>query len=159
MARSLSTTAREAINAEETGEVFLILLTVGADLLDPPIRVVQNTEDIVSRGNTYIGMGFEIDLPVDDEEQVTDVQLSIQNVDRQIVAAIREVSEPVDIVMEVIVASDPDTVEAGPFEFVVTAADYDAELVRARVSDPYEELNQEFPSGAFTPSLFPGLFS
>jgi len=50
MPRSISSTAQAAINAQETDEIFLILLTISHDDLAEPIRVVSNNENITSNG-------------------------------------------------------------------------------------------------------------
>ncbi len=36
----------------ETGEAFLALLTIDHAAISPPIRAVNNLEDVVSRGDT-----------------------------------------------------------------------------------------------------------
>src|SRR5579885_2175455 len=89
VSRALSLAARQAVNAQETGEVFLLLLTLDHDELAAPIRVVNNTVDIVSRGNTYIAYPFQLELPAEDADQISSVRLSIDNVDRTIVQSLR----------------------------------------------------------------------
>lgn len=158
MSRSLSTTARAAIYAQETGEVFLLLLTIDHDDLDSPIRVVDNTEDVTSRGDTYVAFPFDIALPDESPDSISAVRLTIDNVDRQVVDALRSISTPATVTLEVVLASDPDTVEAGPFDLSLRSADYTAEVVTAELV--YEDvLNEPFPGGRFIPSDYQALFS
>lgn len=157
MARSVSNTLTAAVNAQETGEVFLVLLTLDHADLAAPIRVVDNNEDIVSGGDTYVAFPFELTLPSDVEGRVPSARLVVDNVDRQIVQAVRSVSSAVDVTIEVILASDPDTIEAGPFTAKLRNIDYDAAQVSGDLV--FEEvLSQPYPGQSFNPATTPGLF-
>ncbi|MBU0598807.1 DUF1833 domain-containing protein [Patescibacteria group bacterium] len=157
MSRNLSLTARQAIFAQETAEVFLLLLTIDHDDLDAAIRVVNNAENITSNSLEYQAFPFEMNLPDDTEDALSQVTLTICNVDRQIVQAVRSISSPPTVTLNVILASDPDTVEAGPFEFTMKSADYDALTVTGSLAAE-DILNEPFPADRYTPNLFPGLF-
>ena len=157
MSRSLSLAARQAVNAPETGEVFLLLLTLDLEELETPIRVVNNTKDIVSLGETYIAFPFEIALPDEDPDSVVRVTLRIDNVDREIVKNLRTVSSPLAVSLEVVMASSPDIVEAGPFNMTLVTAEYDALTVTGELA--FEDvLNEPFPGHAYVPGDYPGLF-
>jgi len=155
--RNTSLTARQAINAQQTAEVFLLILTIDHADLTTPIRVVNNTENIDSRGDTYIAFPFQVNLPADRDDQISQVNLSIDNVDRQIVEAVRSLYSPADVALEVVLASSPDTLEAGPFDFKLKSANYNALTVEASLG--YEDiLNEPFPGDSFNPANYPGLF-
>lgn len=157
MSRALSTAAKSAVFAQETGEAFLILLTIDHADLGSPVRVVNNQTDITSRGDLYVGFPFEVTLPDEDPDGMAMVQLKIDNVDRQIVDSIRSVSSPPTVTLEVVMGSTPDTVEGGPFEMQLRNASYDAFVVTGSLSfEPV--LSEPFPGGSFIPSEFPGLF-
>lgn len=165
MSRNMSLTARRAMNAPETDQVFLALLTIVHPELPEPIRVVndfrpkdeQGVRKIVSRGEDFICYPFEAALPADHEDQLSRVRLRIDNVDREITASLRSISSAPRVVLEVVLASDPDTVEAGPFEFELVTASFDALVVEGELGfEPI--LNEPFPADSFTPNLFPGLF-
>jgi len=157
MSRSLSSSAVAAVNAQETGEVFLILLTIDHDDLAEPIRVVSNNQDVTSNGNTFVGYPFEISLPQDDAEQVPTTRIRIDNVDRRIVDTIRLVSSPPTMTLQVVLASTPDTVELSFGNMTLREVEYDALVVEGTVQ--YEDvLHQAFPYHRFTPSSNPGLF-
>jgi hypothetical protein len=58
---------------------------------------------------------------------------------------------------EVVLASSPDTVEAGPFTMTLVAAEYDALVVTGELA--FEDvLNEPFPGHGYIPSEYPGLF-
>jgi len=158
MPRDLSLTARQAVFAQETGTVFLILLTIDHSSLSSPLRFVYNNEDITSRGNTFTAFNFQIQLPSEEEDSITDVQLRIDNVDRQIVETVRSLSSAPEVTMEIVLSSDPDTVEAGPFNFELQEATYDAVQVTGTLGYP-PVLDEPFPGDLFTPQNHPGLFS
>ena len=155
--RLLSATARAAISAQETGEVFLILITIAHAELTPTLYFVNNMENIVSRGNTYLGWPFQLALPEEREDTVPTVQLRIDNVDRRIMEGIRMLSDAPTVSLEVILASEPDTVEAGPFAFSLRGVEYDALIIQGTLS-PEDILNEPAVAFTFSPRFFPGLF-
>ncbi len=157
MSRDITITAKQAIYSQQTSEVFLVLLTIDHADLGAPIRVVNNTVDIVSNGNTFIGFPFFIDMPQERDDQLARVTLTIDNVDRQIVTAVRSLTSAPSVVMEIVLASDPDTIEAGPFSFTMRDVRYDSLVVEGELS--FEDvLNEPYPGDSFTPATHPGLF-
>lgn len=157
MARSLSSTLRSAVYNQETGEVFLILLEIDHDDLDDPLRFVDNTEDVTSNGDTYTAYPFLIDIPADDSDRLPSVQLSIDNIDRSILEALRGIDSPPTVNLSVILNSDPDTVELGPLEFTLKNIEYNAFVITGELS--YEDiLSEGFPKDSFSPENFPGLY-
>lgn len=159
MPRTLSNTARRALYAQETGEVFLLLLVISHPSLPAPIRVVNNSEDVVSGGFTYQRFPFELALPPESDEAPPTVTLRIANADRQIVQAVRSLAgEAMTVDLSVILASSPDTIEAGPYRFTLRDVSYDAAIVEGTLR--FEDvLNEPFPADSFTPARFPGLFA
>jgi len=150
-------TAEAELLKQETGEAFLVLLTIDHDDLTAPIRVVNNHENITSNGNEFIAFPFEIELPGAGGDSLPEVTLRIDNVDRQIVQAIRSISGPPTVTLEVIMASTPNTIEAGPYEFTLRDATYDALTVEGRLQFQ-DILNEPYPADSFGPSGFQGLF-
>ena len=157
MSRSLSSAAKQAANARETGEAFLFLLTITHALLPATLRFTNNRTDIVSRGDTYVAFPFQVTLPDDDPEEAARVQLRIDNVDRQIVDNIKLLTSPPAMTLEIVLGSTPNTVEAGPVLMELTKCDYNALTVTGDLAfEPV--LFLRFPSGRFTPASHPGLF-
>jgi hypothetical protein len=159
MSRSTSLTLRTAINAEETGEAFLILLDIYHASFGPPttLRFVNNYTDITSNGNDYIAYPFSITIPSDLEDSLPKVQLTIDNIDRSIMDEIRSLTSAPDVNISVILASDPDTVEAGPFETKLRNVDYNFSAITGDLQAE-DILNEPYPGVFFTPDQFPGLF-
>ncbi len=158
MPRSLSATLQAAANAQATSEVFLVLLKIDHADLTSPTRIVNNTKDIVSGGDTFSAYPFEITLPDDDPERPPEVTVAIDNVAQDIIASLRSVGSPLSFDLSVVLASDPDTVEIGPLKLEMTAADWDAGVIRGRLAYP-ELLDQPYPADTFNPALYPGVFA
>lgn len=157
MARPLSTAARSAFFAPETDEVVLLLLTIEEDSLEDPIRVVHNTESIVSRGETFLPFAFSIELPVESGDAPRPVRIQIDAVDQSVIRAIRLAASQPKVTMEVVLASDPDTVEAGPFVLRLESASYTAVSIVGEISfEGVERVRSN--NHKFTPYLFPDLF-
>lgn len=157
MSRSVSTTAKAALFAPETGEAFLILLTLSHPDLAVPIRVSSDAVNTISRGDLFIAYPFDLTLPDDEEQRPPRARLVIDNVDRQIVATIRTLQSAPTLLIEIIRASDPNTVEAKFSDFKLFDITYDSQVITADLT--LEDFTAEpYPAATFSPSLFPGLF-
>lgn len=157
MSRSLTALARRAVHAAETEEAFLVLLTLSHDDLSEPIRVTSDAVDTISRGETFVAFPFDLSLPDDDEGHAPRARLAIDNVGREIVQAVRALASPPTVLMEIVRAAEPDTVEARFADFRLTNVTYDAHLVQGELS--VEDFTTEpFPANVFSPGGFPGLF-
>jgi hypothetical protein len=158
VARSLSSVARAAIFAQQTGEVFVLLLELDHANFTAIIRVCSDNLPVVAGGYTYSPFPFEITLPDESEETPPRVTLKIDNVDRRIVQEVRKVTgNPITVRLRVVLASSPDTIEAGPFEFSLRDVEYDAKVITGTLM--FEDLlNESFPADSFTPARFKGLF-
>lgn len=147
---------RSAFDAE-TDEVWLVLLTIDHADLSAPIRVVNNEESITSNGVEYIAFPFDIRLPDSTQDSPPQAQITIDNVSLEITQALRTISSPADVHMQVIRASDPDTVELTFPDFKLRDASWNVLTVSGALL--LEDFVQEpYPAEAFTPAQFPGLF-
>jgi hypothetical protein len=167
MSRTLSLNFREALNAQDTGEVAIFLLTIDHDELSSPIYLSTDpTERLsevplmygtVSRSVTYIFIPMEIGLPDEREESPPRATFRISNVTRELVSLVRSVTTPAQAKLELVLASDLDTVEVeSPWLDIVaatvTALDVSFELTLNSMA------TEMWPAESFDPSAFPGLF-
>ena len=157
MSRDISLTAKQAINAPETSEAFLILLTIDHPNLSQPIRVSSDSVDTTSRGNLFIAFPFELTLPNDSDDNAPRATLNIDNVDRQIVQAIRSIPSAPTVLMEIIRGADPDLVEAAFPDFQLRNVTYNSLVVSGELTLE-QFLGEPYPAGGFFPANFPGLF-
>jgi hypothetical protein len=71
----------------------VVLLGVTHADMAETIRVVNNVEDVVSGGGTYVGLPFSIELP-GEGELPGEAGIAIDNVDRRTVEAMRTIQTP-----------------------------------------------------------------
>jgi hypothetical protein len=164
--RQVSQRFREAVFAQNTGEVFICLLTIThpsfeEDILlsDDPLVLLPDAgvRGVVSRDAEYIYLPFTFKLPMQDDTGVGRASISIDNVNRDIVDAIRSADSAVNINIEIVLSSDPDNVEVSIQDFRLEEATYDALTVSGDISVEYYDL-EPYPYAQMTPSYFPGMF-
>ncbi len=144
----------EAWSAES--DLPLVLLTIDHDDIDPAIRVVANKVDITSNGETFSAFPFEITLPDNLEDAPPRARLKIDNVSREIAQAIRDISTPADVTIQVVRQDDFDTVEMTWPAMRLTNVRWNALTVEGDLE--FENLTSEpYPAHTFSPAEFPGL--
>jgi hypothetical protein len=149
-----------AMLAQETSEVFLMCLTISHPSFAESYRLVANTQPLVRAAGTFEPFAFTLNLPNESEDAVPQVQMAIDNVDNKILLAIRTLppgARP-NVLIEVVTASEPDTLCAGPDNFKILSIDYDDGTINATIGLDDDILNTGFPSGTYTPTNSPGLF-
>lgn len=158
MPGQLTTTGRRAVLAQQTGEAFIQLLRLDAPTLEQEIRVCDDRRDLVSNGQTYQRFPFEFTLPEDNGETPGTATLTICNVDRSIVDAVRVVGAgPLVVEYSLVMASEPDSIQAGPYFFTVREVDFDEMVVSGQLR--YEDLlNEPYPADTYSPARYAGLF-
>ena len=160
MSRNTSTTFREAVFAQQTGEAFIILITIDDDDLDEPIRVCSNSEAVVlarNGGETYVAYPFGFALPDDTDEKISSGTIVIDNVSANIGKGIRALTTPPTVTVEVVLASDVDTIEASFDNFELIDVQYDALTIQGNISIQ-NFMNEPYPGGIMGPANFPGIF-
>lgn len=156
MSNNLSQALLAELYAQESGDPFLMLVTLSHPSF-PTIYLVNNVEDIVSRGNTHIAFPMEIRLPSDDGETSREATIEFDNVSLELIDELRTVTSPMDVKIEMILASDPDTVQTSIEELKMRSVTYNKQRVSARLfMDSF--LNVEMTSEKYTPQLYPGIF-
>jgi len=166
MSRDTSVTFRQAAYGQETDEVFLVLIKINHEdfvgLSLEPLRFTSNGVDTTSTvdggSETYSSYPFRIILPSNVEVGITHGSIVIDNIDRSIVSAIRQISsEPCEVSIWVVLASSPNTIEAEFTGFRFANVDYNKLIVSGEITIE-NFLSEPFPGDTFLPSTFPGLF-
>lgn len=154
----LSAAAVRALLAQESSESIIALLTIDHDDLPDPIRVARNTvgDDIVSGGETFIAMPFEIEIPTDSEKAPV-ARLEVPNVDRSIGQALEELASPAVCTIQIVLASEPDTIDREYAQFELRNAEWDALAVTAELTQA-NFTGEPWPFLRVTPQWFPALF-
>lgn len=159
---------RQALFAQESGEVAVMLLTITHSSLATPIRLSTDptqrlTTDplvygTVSRTNTYYFVGMEVTLPDEKDKSAPASKMVVSNVDRSIIPLVRSINSPAQVKMEGLLVSDLSTVEFTVPAFDIVNVQYDAgQLTFDLTVDSFA--TEPFPSGSFDPASFAGLFN
>lgn len=169
----LSPEAIKAMFSSETDEQLITLLTI-EDPSQPntPVRLADSytqrltgltTDDevvygVVSRGNNFIFLPLEITLPSEEDTGVGRCNVVLNYVTTEAIQLIREyLVNPTQINLEIILASNPNYVEASFPGFYVVSASYNANQITLTL-DMIDYSREPFPCYNFTPNYFPGLF-
>lgn len=144
----------DAINDPETAEVILTLVTLNHDDWASPVRLVNDVTDVVSDGETFTAAGFQISMPDQAEDRNSAMRWQLMDVDHDVIALLRTTNDVIDIEVSYILASDPDTVQAGPFEAEIRSADFSygsisGALVVYPVMEEVANATFRFSTGAF----------
>lgn len=157
MPRSLTLQAVRQSIKEHGEDPFLVLLTIEVDAPGEKIYIVNNTEDIVSRGVTFIGCPFSLSLPDINDTSLAETSLTIDNVDPRIWQGVRMLNTAPMILMEVILASDPDTPMLATTGLRLREASANTTSITGKlVPDTLWQIG--FPAHDFDPSQNPGMF-
>lgn len=159
MPRSLTSRAVLEAQRENSSDPFLVLLTIhlgGAP--EDDIRVVNNTEDVTSRGNLFIACPFGVALPDDMEYASTSARLTLDNVDPAIWQGVRLLGFAPDVSIELIVASEPDNVVLSTVGLKLREASATKSTISGTLI-PDTIWQAGYPEGDFDPPQNPGMFA
>lgn len=155
--RALSPVFLRAIHGAESQQVLLPLVRLSHPSWPDDVRIVPDWRPLVHQGAEYLPYAFEIALPDDDAEGLPVLRWVADNVSRDLVAALRAVTDKVSARVVWVLASQPDFVEAGPFDVEMTAVEYDAQTLTGTMQiEPI--LDEPFGYFQMTPRTTPGLF-
>lgn len=169
---TMSPAAIKAVFAPESDEYLICLVTLfDYDDSGNIIRLSDGftsrlnaltTDDVVvygvtSRSNDYIFLPINITLP-SEEEGTSRCTITLNDVTSYVMPMIQsQIKRPPQLLLELVLNSSPDTVEASFPGFNVTSITYSAETVQLEVSMINYQV-EPFPCFSFTPRYFPGLF-
>lgn len=159
MANQLSPELFAQIYGAQSDDPFLTLVTLSHASFPDDIRLVNNSDNITSRGALFLAFPVKIRLPVDDGETNREVAIEFDNVSLDLIDEIRNVTsgERITVKLEMILASIPDEVQISLEELFILSVSYNKSRISARLGlDSF--LNTELSSERFNPSNFPGLF-
>jgi len=78
--------AKRIMNATSSPERLLLLAEISHPDLATPLRVINDTRDLVHNGNTYTATSFSVKLPDDLSEGQPRTRFSITNIGRELVS-------------------------------------------------------------------------
>lgn len=144
--------------AQETAEVFVPCLRIQHPSLET-IRVCYNTEKLERADGDYLPYPFQLNLPNQREDEIPRVQVTIDNTDLSVNDAIRNLDGAPVVTLDVVLASSPDMIEAGPFYFELQQITADANTISGSLGQDESIFAQLFPGQQYTPVNSKGLFT
>lgn len=140
--------------AMEAGEAFLILLTLSHSSLTAPLRVTSDAVTTTSRGDSFAPSCLNCRCPTTMKAAHPRHALPSTTLTCRL---LRSLPSAPPVLIEIVRAADPDTVEARFSDFRLSGVSYDARVVEGRLG--IEDFTAEpYPSAAFSPGLFRGFF-
>lgn len=141
-----------------SGEAPVYLLEISHAQLAVPVRVVNDTQDLVSNGDTYIALAFRVNLPDDVERALPRARLSVDNVGRELVqwldASAGGKGSKVRIMQ--VMRDTPDVVEA---DYTLDLLNVKQNAVEVSGELGYEDtLNAPAILASYRPDNAPGIF-
>lgn len=156
MSNSLTAELLAQMFGQVSDDPFLMFVTISHPEF-PTIYLVNNTVDQVSRGQVYTAFPMEVTLPTDDGETNREVKISFDNVSLELLDELRSVITPMDVKIEMVLASDLDTIQLSLEELKLRRVTYDKQRISAILyMDSF--LNVELTSEKYTPTSYPALF-
>lgn len=159
MAREVSATALQAMLAQRTAEVFIPCLKIDHPSFAAPYRIAFNTETLHRTEGDYLPFAFQCNLPDQMEDSTPQVKVTIDNTDLAISDAIRTVSGRPSVTMDVVLASSPNTIEAGPFEYSLLDATASTDAIQGTLGYEDDVFAQQVPGQNYLPTNSAGLFT
>jgi len=141
---------------QNSSDPFLMFVTLSHPSFSP-IYLVDNTVNLTSRGIEYQAFPMRIRLPVDDGETARAVNIEFDNASLELIEELRSITTPIEVKLEMILASELDSVQIALENLTMTNITYDKQKIMAMLSmDGF--LDTELTSESYTPQLYPGLF-
>lgn len=114
MSRNYSAQYKSTLAKVSADEARLILLEISHSALTTPVRVVNDMQDLVSNGNTYLACPFRFIPPDDFENQLPKARLAVDNIGRDLMYWIETTSGGEGSVVKSmeVMRSRPDQIES-----------------------------------------------
>lgn len=155
---SLSAPARAALHRVDDPQGVLWLLTITGGGIVEPIRLVSDTRDHTSNGETFIGIPFEVVPPKDAAKEVPRAQLRLDNIGREFIAELEQIQPGAELTatLQCVYRATPDVIEQS-FSAPLSGIRADAFSISASMG-PTELLRRPAVNVRFDPITAPGLF-
>lgn len=168
---TLSQALKEAYASAPTSEVAYHTLEIYHPSFATPIRVVRDFVDLTatlestaprdaSASVTFIGYAFDIVLPEVSTVGVPHLEITIDNVSRDIMAGLEAAvttSTPITVIYRLFISSDLTAPQNNP-PMTLTIVSLSADVFKVTATATFADLvNKKFPSVLYNIERFPGL--
>jgi len=149
---------RADVQSVNGDDVSILLLEIAHEELAGPVRVCNNTEDVVSGGQNYVATAFQFSLPDDRDGQPPRATLTFGNVGRDLMQWIEQAGggEGAALTVRQIRAGAPDVIE---YEITVSLQSITATVSSITAELGYDALlDRPVMQLRYDPSVAPGIF-
>lgn len=168
---TLTQAIKEAYAAAPSNVIIYSTLELWHSAFTSPIRVVKDYVDLVatlessaprnpSTAVTFVAFNFEFSKPDISPDNIPQVTITLDNVDRSIVANVEAAlgtTELVTVIYREFISTDLSAPQNNPpLSMAITNVTADVFKVTATASFP-NLMNKRFPTIAYTSEVFPGL--
>lgn len=157
MILSPSETLVRALIDQTTSEVILWLFTIEHVDTGSVYYLTNNLESIVSNGCTFDPFPVDFVLPPDDGETVPEVKIVLMSAEKELIDLVRRYSGGITVTAQLVLASNPDSIEFTIDDLEILSAHYDKKQVEM-LAKPEAHIEQRFPADDYLPRTFPGMF-
>lgn len=138
-------------------EATLVLLTVDHADLAEPLRFTSDGVTTSSNGNPFSPLFFEVVLPDQAEGKQPRAVLRIDNTSTEIVQALRSLQTAPTVTIQIVIASDPDTIHKQYAAMKVLQPKYTSSFIDFPLAAvDYSQMT--YPFLTFEASQWPALF-
>ena len=156
---AVSNASRAQLHATADGHGFLELLLIEHASWTAPVRVVNDTRDWTIAGNTWIGLPFKIKLPSQAQGENPRAQLQVDNVGRELTAALEALPVGSTLLATITVASRA-TPAVADYSFVAQLSGISVSTTTVSCTmGPDDTLRQSAVRVRYDPANAPGLFA
>lgn len=152
---ALTPNYRSSLQNVTSDTAFFFLLTITTP--DEVIRVVNNWENIQSRGEIFYAYPFSLSLPTETGDRQPVVDLTIDNVDQRLTESIRKFATAPSVKIELVSTIDFDIPEKTIDFLKVSNVEYDVMQIRFTLQ-PDNMLARKFPIATYNSVEFPDLY-
>ena len=154
---TLSATAIHEAFTEHSHVAWYVLLDINHPDLTDTLRFVNSQTDVVSNGHTYSSFPFEIVIPDADGDVPQKASLRIDNISREVYAAIWALDPSPSVVISIAMSSQPDVIEYQTGRLYLNQVQAD-EMVLEGELIPLQYSRETWPGAVVNPARFPGLW-
>ena len=158
MARAYSAAYKSTLAGVSSAEAPLLLLEIDHSALASPVRVVNDTQDITSNGDIYVGLPFRCELPDDFEAQLPRARLAIDNIGRELMVWIETSQGGAGSTCRFmqVMRSRPDTIE---WEITMALSNVKCTVMEVSADLGFENLFSRMACQfTYRPDTAPGIF-
>lgn len=144
------------VHRQESGNVLSVLIEIRHPSIAEPIRLCDNTEDLISNGNVYTGFPFELVL-FQEDGQTPRASIRIQNVDRRIGDAVLGLTTRPTMDIAVVLSDSPDDFEFDWISTELASVDGNVIAVSGDITG-IDYTSEPWPYLRATANALPGLY-